>query len=91
MTNTTQRGKTMKGKFVYIHLRDAVNDEGEVERQRIIRTDFAEMFHDRIEFWSYEKDGHDQIDLTVDGTYSWEIDDVSYDFCTVRPLVFGIR
>jgi len=48
------------------------------------------MFHDRIEFWSYEKDGHDQIDLTVDGTYSWEIDNVSYDFCTVRPLVFGI-
>jgi hypothetical protein len=90
MTNTTQKGKIMKGKFVYIHLRDAVNDEGEVERQRIIRTDFAEMFHDRIEFWSYEKDGHDQIDLTVDGTYSWEIDNVSYDFCTVRPLVFGI-
>ena len=73
-------------KYVYIHLRDAVNDDGEVVNLRVIKTDYAEMFHDRIEFWSYDKDGHDQIDLKVDGTYDWEIDGVSYNFCTVRPI-----
>jgi len=79
----------MKDKYIYIHLRDAVNDEGEVVNLRIIKTDFAETFHDRIEFWSYEKDGHDQIDLSVDGSYDWEIDGVSYNFCTVRPVIMG--
>jgi len=36
MTNTTQKGKIMKGKFVYIHLRDAVNDEGEVKGKELL-------------------------------------------------------